>query len=64
MSKKVVLTLYKALFNKLKENPFHTKILKESIRRNKNLKNKQLISKNIQYMIDSLIIINQIKTRD
>ena len=63
MSKKVVLTLYKTLFNRLKNNPLHTKILKESIRRNKNLKNKKLISKNVQYMMDSLILINQIKTK-
>ena len=61
MSKKVVLTMYKAIFLKLKDNPFHIKILKESIRRNKKLENKQLISKNIQYMMDSLILINQVK---
>lgn len=60
MTRKVVLTLYRTLFRKLKQqqNEQGLFVLKLYSKENKNIVNKDKINFHIQLMIDKLMFIN------
>ena len=60
MTRKLVLTLYKTLFKKLKQqqNEHGLFVLQKYTRENKNIVNKTKINYQIRIMIDKLMFIN------